>query len=255
MLSPMRRGPRPPRATANQRLAQRRVTHVGRRVGLGLKDARLALGLPQREAAARAGIAQPYWSAIERGLEPGVALDTLAACAAAVDTQLAAFIEARPGADLPHDIEHLRRQALIVELSRAGGWIATPEAAVTGEAPRPRSIDVLLERAPSGEAAVVEIWDLILDGGAAMRGLEAKVAATRARLGSGWRVAGLLVVRGTHHNRALVRELSGLFGARYPASSKAWLTALLDPDRPMPDAAGFAWTDVRGTRLLPARLR
>ncbi len=172
-----------------------------------------------------------------------------------METQLAAFIEAQPGADLPHDIEHLRRQALVVELSRAGGWAATPEAAVAGDSPRPRSIDVLLEREAHREVAVVEIWDLILDGGAAMRGLEAKVAATRGRLGSEWWIEGLLVVRGTHRNRRLVRELAGLFAARYPASSRAWLGALTNPGRPMPHAAGFAWTDVGGTRLMPARLR
>ena len=182
-------------------------------------------------------------------------MDTLAACAAAVETQLAAFIEARPGADLPRDIEHLRRQALVVERSRSGGWIATPEATVSGYSLRPRSIDVLLQRATCMEVAVVEIWDLILDGGAVMRGLGAKVAATRTRFGSDWRVEGLLVVRGTHRNRRLVRELSGLFAARYPASSRAWLSALANPERRMPHAAGFTWTDVRGTRLLPARLR
>jgi transcriptional regulator with XRE-family HTH domain len=250
----MRRGPRAPRTTANQRAAVRRVAYVGRRIGTGLRDARLALGLTQREAAARAGIGQPYWSRIERGLEHGVALDTLAACASAVETQLAAFIEAVAGAELPHDIEHLKRQALIIELSRAGGWTAIPEAAVPGDTPRPRSIDVLLQRVDRREAAAVEIWDLILDGGAAMRGLAAKVEATRAHLGGEWRVEGLLIVRGTHRNRNLIRGLNPLFAARYPASSGAWIGALTDRGRPMPDAAGFAWTDVGGGRLIAARL-
>jgi transcriptional regulator with XRE-family HTH domain len=250
----MRRRPGTSRATACQRLAQHRVVYVGRRIGIGLKDARLALGIPQREAAARAGIAQPYWSAIERGLEAGVTLDTLAACAAAVETQLAAFVEARPGADLPRDIEHLRRQAVIIELARGGGWAAEPESALPADGPRPRSIDVLLERGPYREAVVVEIWDLILDGGAVMRGLEAKVVATRSRLGPGWQVAGLLVVRGTHRNRALIRSLAALFAARYPASSLAWIRALAERDSRMPDASGFAWTNVRGDRLLRARL-
>jgi len=89
----MRRGAWQPRATASQRQARRRVAYLGRRIGIALRDARLALALPQREAAARAGIAQPYWSGIERGLEPGVALDTLAACATAVETQLAALTD------------------------------------------------------------------------------------------------------------------------------------------------------------------
>ncbi len=118
---------------------------------------------------------------------------------------------------------------------------------------RPRSIDVLLTRDQRGEIAVVEIWDLILDGGAAMRGLEAKVLATRERWPSGWRVEGLFVAPGTRRNRALVRELAPLFAARYPASSAAWISALGHPDRPMPADPGFAWTSARGDRLAAAR--
>jgi hypothetical protein len=123
------------------------------------------------------------------------------------------------------------------------------------DGPRPRSIDVLLTRRARHEAAVVEVWDLLLDGGAAIRGLEAKVRATRDRLGAGWTVQGVLVVRGTRRNRGLVLELRALFAARYPAPSTAWLAAFNDPATPMPDADGLAWTDVKGTRLIAARLR
>jgi transcriptional regulator with XRE-family HTH domain len=242
------------RSTSTQRAAIGRAGYLARRIGVGLRDARHALRLTQREAAARAGIAQPHWSRLERGQQPRVALATLVVCAVAVDTQLAAFIEAMPGSDLPRDIEHLRRQALIVELARRGGWAAEPEAMVGSDGQHPRSIDVLLRRAARHEAVVVEIWDLILDGGAAMRGLEAKVVATRSRLGPGWRVTGLFVARGTHRNRALVRDLSALFAARYPASSRAWIASLVDPERPMPGSAGFAWTTVRGDRLVAARV-
>ena len=111
-----------------------------------------------------------------------------------------------PGADLPRDIEHLRRQNLVVATAQAGGWTAIPEATLD-EGRWSRSIDVLLSRAARREAAVVEIWDLLLDGGEAMRGLAAKVQALRAQLDPAWRVQGLLLVRGTHRNRALVREL------------------------------------------------
>jgi hypothetical protein len=48
----------------------------------------------------------------------------LAACAAAVDAQLATFIEAQPGADLPRDIEHLRRQD--GPANSAPGWLGRP---------------------------------------------------------------------------------------------------------------------------------
>ena len=131
--------------------------------------------------------------------------------------QLAAFIEALPGASLPRDIEHLRRQAMVVELASRGGWHAVPEFAVPGDGPRPRSIDVLIARPTRREAAVIEIWDLLLDGGDAIRGLEAKVAATRDRLGEAWQVQGLLLLRRTKRNLALIRDLAPLFAARYPA--------------------------------------
>ena len=101
---------------------------------------------------------------------------------------------------------------------------------------------------------MIEIWDLLLDGGEAMRGLASKVQALREQLGTAWQVQGLLVVRGTHRNRALVRDLRQLFAARYPASSQAWLKALTDPATPMPSTAGFAWTSVDGSRLVAARL-
>jgi transcriptional regulator with XRE-family HTH domain len=248
--------PRPhERATASRRRANARTNYLAGRVGIGLREARVAQGLRQLDVAVEAGITQPYYSRIERGLEPGVALDTLAACASALHVQLAAFIEALPGASLPRDIEHLRRQAMLVELSAGGGWRAVPEFALSDDGPHPRSIDVFLARPARREAAVVEIWDLLLDGGEAIRGLEAKVAATRARLGEAWQVQGLFLLRRTSRNRGLVRDLAPLLAARYPAAASAWLRALTDAHAAMPPAAGFAWTSVDGRRLVAARLR
>ena len=230
-----------------------RASHLARRLGVGLRDQRLGARLTQRQLADRVGISQSALSRLERGLGAGTGLDVWAASATALGLQLAAFFERTAGADLPRDIEHLRRQNLVVALAKAGGWTAIPEAALD-EGRWSRSIDVLLSRAARREAAVVEIWDLLRDGGEAMRGLTAKVQALREQLGDGWRVQGLLVVRGTHRNRTLVRELRPLFAARYPASSAEWLKAVGDPATAMPAAAGFAWTSVDGSRLLAARL-
>ena len=144
---------------------------------------------------------------------------------------------------------------MLVGIAAIGGWHAEPEALLANEGPRPRSIDVLLTRNAAREAAVVEVWDLLLDGGDAMRGLGAKVLATRMRLGPEWRVQGLLLLRRTSRNRALVRNLVPLIAARFPASSAAWLKALTETGAPMPSAAGFAWTSVAGDRLIAARLR
>jgi transcriptional regulator with XRE-family HTH domain len=200
------------RAGAVRRASRERAAYLARRIGVALREARLGAGLRQRQAAARAGVAQSFWSRLERGATTAVSLETVAGCAAAVGLQLAAYLESAPGASLPRDIEHLRRQALVVALAAKGGWRATPEAAVADDRPRPRSIDVLLVRPERREVAVVEIWDLLLDGGEAMRGLEAKVLATRKQLGPDWHVQGLLVVRGTQRNRRLVRELAACSG-------------------------------------------
>lgn len=247
--------PRPQhrRSRTARRLGGERADYLARRLGIALRDRRLAAGLTQREVAERTSLSQQELSHLELGRGRGTSILAWAEVGAAIGLQLAGFFEQAPGADLPRDIQHLRGQNLIIAAAQAGGWAGTPESPVDGDGPRPRSIDVLLTREARHEAAVVEVWDLLLDGGAAMRGLEAKVRATRERLGPGWRVEGLLVVRGTARNRALVRDLAPLFAARYPARSGEWLRALADPRGPMPNAGGFAWTDVAGSRAIAAR--
>jgi hypothetical protein len=209
--------------------------------------------LTQAQVAERAAVSQQEVSHLERGHGGNAALQTWASVGAALGLQLAAFFEHAPGASQPADLQHLRGQNLIVSTAAEGGWVSTPEAVLPEDGRSPRSIDVLLVREVRREAAVVELWDLLLDGGAAMRGLESKTHATRTRLGPGWRVEGLLLVRATARNRDLVRGLTPLFAARYPASSAEWLMALASPATPMPPQAGFAWTDVAGSRLIAAR--
>ena len=178
----------------------------------------------------------------------------LAACAAAVDTQLAAFVEARPGASLPRDLEHLRRQELLISIARTGGWTARPERPVDAMAVRSRSIDVDLVRGRGAEEIVAEIEDLLLDGGSVMRNLSDKTAAIRRLVEPGTMVRGLLIVRATHRNRATIASLPSLFASRFPGSSVAWLKALTDPSAPLPDGDGLLWSSTRGDRLIAARL-
>lgn len=243
------------RATRTRMLARSRSRYLAERIGRGLLEARTGCGRLQRDIADRAGISQSFYSRIERGAGANATLETLAACALACDAQLAAFLEALPGAALPHDIEHVRRQESVIALATQGGWRAMPERPIDREARRSRAIDVLLERTVRREIAVVEIVDLITDAGATLRGHEDKVAAIRRELGPAWRVAGLLVVRGTHRNRELVRTLARVIHARYPGPSHQWLAALRHPDTAMPAEDGFAWTGARTPQLRPARPR
>lgn len=244
-----------PRSTKVVGIGRERAKYLARRMATVLRERRFTLHLTQREVAALVGLSQPQIQRLEAGRGWNAPVDTWATIAVALQLQLAAFMEQAAGADPPRDLEHLRRQDLVVRAAHAGGWAADPESLLADDGRFARSIDVRLIRHARREAAVVEVWDLITDAGAAMRGLEAKVRATRAVLGPGWRVQGLLVVRGTQRNRRLVRDLAALFAARFPSSSAAWLEALQDPQRPMPTSDGFVWTDVNGTRLTASRLR
>lgn len=196
-------------------------------------------------------MSQPRWSELERGLGRGATVDTWSIAAQGVGFQLAAFLEAAPGASRPRDMEHLRRQNVLVELAAPGGWRALPELAVD-PTPRSRSIDVALLHDRPREAAAAEVWDWFDDVGESLRGLDAKKLLLRDRLEREapgerpWRVGGLFVVRDTSRNRLLVRELGALFDARFPAASSDWLAALRDPRVEMPTADGFLWGDRTG---------
>ena len=199
-------------------------------------------------------MSQSWYSQAERGLGAKGSLETWASLAAALARQLAAFLELTPGATPPRDAEHLLRQQVVIATAGPGAWAGRPEAAVRTDDGVSRSIDVLLERAVRAEIAVVEVVDLLTDIGEALRGLERKVAAIRAA-SPGSTVRGLLVLRATARNRAVVAQFAPLLRARFPASSTSWLAALTNPARPMPDADGLLWSAVRDGRLFAVRLR
>ncbi len=135
-------------------------------------------------------------------------------------------------------------------VGRSGGWRARPEYGIDPSAAWSRSIDVLLDRLDGAELAVVELEDLLADGGSAMRGLADKVAAVRRSSPPDAHVAGLLVLRATARNRATVKELASLFETRFPGSSSGWLRALQNPNEPMPLEDGVLWSSVSGDRLM-----
>jgi transcriptional regulator with XRE-family HTH domain len=220
---------------------------------------RLRAGLRQADIAERSRLSQSFVSRLERGRGADTSIETWSIVAAAIGEQFAAFLERVPGADPPRDIEHLRRQRLIIEVSSQGGWIARPERSIDETAVRSRAIDVVLLRPQRREAVAVEVWDLLTDAGAAMRSLADRTHALDRQLareygrGPGWIVRGLWVVRGTRRNRDLVAEFGPVFNARFPARSADWLRALTDSTTAIPTEDGLCWTDVKGTRLIPWR--
>jgi hypothetical protein len=148
-------------------------------------------------------------------------------------------------------MEHLRRQSAVIDRAAVGGWAPAPEMPVT-RGGSGAVIDILLTRASRREAAVVEVWDLLLDVGAAFRSYDDKLAAVRMRL-PGWTVSGAWVLRGTRRNRTLVAELAPLFVARFPGDGASWLAALDGPTSALPPDAALLWTDVAAAALAPWR--
>ena len=136
---------------------------------------------------------------------------------------------------------------------RGGGWSARPELAIDADARHSRSIDVHLGRRSDTEQAVVELEDLLNDGGAAFRNLADKVAAIRRASPPGTHVQGLLILRSTARNRSTLAEFPGLFRTRFPGSSQGWLRALIDTTAPLPDNDGLLWSTSRGDRLVAVR--
>lgn len=236
------------RAGSHVGLGRRSAVAVAARLGTGLRDARLATGQRQQDAADAAGLSQTRYSELERGLGVGASLQTWAVAASAVGEQLVGFLESAPGAAPPRDIEHLRRQASLIAVAEPGGWHSLPEFAVDPGPARSRSIDIVLLRAKAQEAILGEIWDWFDDVGASLRSLDGKREALVARLqresdpSRAWTVRCLFVVRRTRRNERLLAELRPIFAARFPASARSWMSALTEPDIRLPTADGLVWS-------------
>ena len=236
-----------------------RARFLAGRLGISLRDSRMRAGLRQADVAERARLSQSFVSHLERGQGRDTSIETWAIVAAALGEQFAAFLEHVPGADPPRDVEHLRRQRLVIEVAARGAWQAHPEFTIDDATLRSRAIDVVLLRPVQREAIAVEVWDLLTDVGAAMRSLEGKVSTLARRLApvgtgsAGWIVRGLWVVRGTRRNRTILADFRPVFEARFPARSSEWLRALTDPATAVPGRDGLCWTDAKATRLIAWR--
>ena len=155
--------------------------------------------------------------------------------------------------DATRDGGHLGIQELILRLGRACGRHRTFELQTRSL----RSVDVGLRDDGQRVLILSEIWNTILDVGAAKRDTDRKVdevgqlAATQPHP---YRVASCWVVRATAANRALLARYPSVFEAAFPGSSRAWVHAL-SAGAPPPREPGLVWADVAGTRLFEWRRR
>ena len=145
------------RAGRARLVGRRRASAIASRLGGALRASRLVAGLTQAQVGADAGVSQGWVSEAELGEGASGSIEAWASLAAATGMQMAAFLEAAPGATPPRDLQHIRRQQSVVARGVKGGWTATPEYAVDTGNGAQRFIDVFLDRQVTREALVVEI--------------------------------------------------------------------------------------------------
>jgi transcriptional regulator with XRE-family HTH domain len=228
-----------------------------------LKDSRVRRGMTQAAAARLAGLSASTWSWLEIGRDGRVTIATLNRAAMAVGSTLQAYVKEASAAASPRDAVHLRNQELVITTARNGGWRSLPEEFIDREARTSRVADVLLMRGAPGHAtcyALVEIWDWLVDVGAAVRdwnrrldAVERYAIAHMAGEDQLPRVGGFWVLRATNRNRQLLNSHRGFFGSRFPGSARAWHASLTSPAAPMPSQGALLWVSVKGDQIYPSK--
>lgn len=258
----MARGKRTRPRTTAQVAADKHANELAIQLGRMLRDRRLGRHATQASVAAVAGMPRTTYTTLEGGGTGGVSLRTLSRAAAAVGTELRAYVAETSAADQPRDAVHLRHQELVLRVASGGGWTGLPEAELDRHAGTSRAANVLLTR--GHEWAIFEVWDWFSDVGASLRDWDRRRVALEALAISRLppdagaelvlpRVGGCWVARATVRNRKLVSEHRHVFRARFSGSSRLWLEALTG-SRPMPADAALLWVRVDGSALLPSRL-
>ena len=212
------------------------VDDLAARMGLRIRRARIARGWRQADLADIVSVSQSTICRMELGRGVQVPLDTWLRVATALGLVLT--FDLVPSRIARQESDQQRCHRLVTERALTGGWAAW----TTGD-------ETVLERPERREVAIVRIWDVIGDVGAAVRALERRLATERSERGDGWRISGLVVVTPTGHNRRRLSESGGTVNQAFPVRGARWLIAL--GGGPMPDGAGMLWTSSRMERLRP----
>ncbi len=205
------------------------------RIGAVIRSLRRRKGWRQVDLAERAGISQPWVSAIERGHVASATVATLRRVAAALDARIDLVARWRGG-----DLDRLlnRRHSLLHEdvartfARRWPSWTLAPEVSfsIYGE----RGIIDLLAWHPAARALlVIELKTELVDVNEVIgtldrkRRLAAKIAAER-----GWRPAAVsqwLVLADDRTTRRRVEAHRTMLRAAYPADGRGMRAWLRDP--------------------------
>lgn len=234
--------------------AARRNAEQLSRAGAELREGRVARRLTQEQVGDRAGIGRGVVSRIERGCGGAVPMDSWQRLGLAVGRPLVVTVQ-RDRAGETIDAGHLALQELVLRLGRSAGYEGIFELPSRPAEPW-RSADVGLASAASHRLLHVECWNTIGDIGAATRSSARKEAELADLAVARWGTAGtsslVWVVRATARNRAIVARYPEVFAARFPGSSRAWVSAIATGSPP-PDSPGLVWADIAATRIFAWR--
>jgi transcriptional regulator with XRE-family HTH domain len=213
--------------------ASRRSREQRAQLGGEVRRSRVRRNWTQVELADRAGISRHIVGRIERATTQ-IDVDVLQRIAIAFKRPL----EIRFGRDVlehPADAGHLAMQELVLRFGRTNGYVGDFELPTRPAEPW-RSIDVVLASPTRRIMILAECWNTFGDIGAAARSSMRKAAELAAIAAGRWGpdvlVAVVWVVRSTARNRALLACYPEVFAARFPGSSRAWVSALANGGAP-----------------------
>jgi transcriptional regulator with XRE-family HTH domain len=243
----MRRIRRPPAVTTGLREAQAIAANLGR----DAKTTRQRRRLRQAELGRLVGLSQSEISYLERGHGARTSIETWVAIGIALQRPIAIGFSRDAVDPAPQDAGHLAAQELTLRLAMRAGWRGRFE--VPSEPGAPRHVTDVELSAADGQVVLVEIWNRLVDLGAAVRSSDRKLADVASRRGHLDSALSCWLLVDTAANREVVSRYPTILRARFSGSSAGWVGALTTgttaPTRP-----GLAWIDVRSGRLRPLRL-
>jgi len=193
--------------------AAARSTHLRRQLGRDLRDARVDRNLALRDISNAIGLSAPYLSRIERGVVPGVPIETIGRVAAAVglDLSLKLYPAGPPIRDAAHVALLARLRGRLHRSLRMRTEIPLP---IRGDK---RAWDAVIE-GPEWwipvEAETKPRDHQALDRRIALKQRDAEAAVV------------ILLLLDSRHNRAFVRLNEPALAERYPAQGRRVLELL-----------------------------
>jgi transcriptional regulator with XRE-family HTH domain len=243
------------RRTNDELDGDRESVRIALALGADLRGSRRRAGLTQEQVADRVGVKRARIGELERGKGASAPLALWVRLGKSLDRPFAASFS-RDLRELPEAVDagHLAAQEVVLRLARRAGRSGEFELP-TRSSGSPGVVDVAIRDDVQRVLILVEIWNRLMDLGAASRSTSRKTLEVDAAiLPAGFKLASCWLLVDNAANRAIVRHFPEIIRARFPGSSLDWVRALVDGSEP-PSGSGIAWVDPRSGTITELRLR